>query len=170
MRRLLRSRRGLMLGLVAVAAAAAIFVPAAAASPPDKFTGSFSATSVLTEGCPFPITVDSTGTFTEIDYFDASGALTRVYVHVVEQDTFTAKNSLTGVPFTFNIEILFDSSGEVTQALASGIVEKVPLPSGGLFITAGLVDFIARGNPPFILTPDVGATVNLDAFCAALSQ
>jgi hypothetical protein len=45
----------------------------------------------------------------------------------------------------------------------------VPLPDGGLFISAGRVDIAARGFPTFVLTPDAGGTVNLDKFCAALA-
>jgi hypothetical protein len=55
------------------------------------------------------------------------------------------------------------------HVFANGLVEKVPLPGGGLFITAGRVDFAAHGFPQFLITPDVGAAVNLAGFCAALS-
>jgi hypothetical protein len=93
-----------------------------------------------------------------------------IHAHVVEQDVFSANGkSLTGVPFTFNIDVVFDSSGNVVHVFANGLVEKVPLPGGGLFITAGRVDFAAHGFPQFLITPDVGATVNLAGFCAALS-
>ena len=160
---------GLFVVLLA-AVAAAVFTPAATATAPVKSQYTFTATSVLTDVCPFDVTVDSTVSNTEIDFFDESGALTRVEVHSVEQDTFSANGkSLTGVPFTFNVEILFDSSGNLTHAFASGLVEKVPLPDGSLFISAGRVDFAAHGFPQFIITPDVGGTVNLAGFCAALS-
>jgi hypothetical protein len=124
----------------------------------------------LRDVCSFPITVDSSATLTETDFFNSSGDLTRVLLHVVEQDTFSANgNSLTGMPFTFEIDILFDSGGNITNLFASGLAEKVPLPDGSLFITAGRVDFAAHDFPQFLITPDVGATVNLAGFCAALS-
>jgi hypothetical protein len=153
-----------------VALAAAIVTPLATAAQPDKFDGTFSFTSVLTDVCPFDVTLDASGTFTEIDFFDESGTLTRVHIHTVEQDTFSANGkSLTGLPFAFNVDILFDSSGDVTHLFANGLVEKVPLPDGRLFISSGRLDFAAHGFPDFLITPDVGATVNLAGFCAALS-
>jgi hypothetical protein len=165
----MKRRTGFFVVLLA-AVAAAVFTPAATATAPVKSQYTVSLTGVLTDVCPFDVTVDSSASITEIDFFDESGALTRVYLHVLEQDTFSANGkSLTGVPFAFNIEILFDSSGNVTHLFASGLVEKVPLPDGSLFITAGRVDFAAHGFPQFLITPDVGATVNLAGFCAALS-
>jgi hypothetical protein len=124
----------------------------------------------VTDVCSFPITLEGSANITETDFVNSSGDLTRVLLHVVEQDTFSANgNSLTGMRFTFNIDVLFDSDGNVTHLFANGIVEKVPLPEGSLFITAGRVDFAAHGFPGFLITPDVGATVNLAGFCAALS-
>jgi hypothetical protein len=52
---------------------------------------------------------------------------------------------------------------------ATGVIAKAPLPDGRLLISAGRVDLAARGFPQFILTPDVGATVNLDRFCGAIA-
>src|SRR5262249_54436714 len=47
------------------------------------------------------------------------GALTRIFVHEVEQDTYTANGrTLVGTPFTFNEQVLFDSSGNVTHDFA----------------------------------------------------
>jgi hypothetical protein len=52
--------------------------------------------------------------------------------------------------------------------VSSGVVERVPLPGGDFFLTAGRVDVFA--NPePFILQPDVGSQGNLQGFCAALA-
>src|SRR5215469_2351676 len=74
-----------------VAVGAVIFALSALADRPTKteFTG-FTFSSVLTEVCAFPVTVDSTLSGFEIDYFDQSGALTRIFLNQVEQDTFTA--------------------------------------------------------------------------------
>jgi hypothetical protein len=125
---------------------------------------------VVTDLCSFPITVVESIDVTETDFVNSSGAITRLLAHVVEQDTFSANGkTLIGEPYTTNLDVRFDSSGNVTQAYFEGVIEKVPLPDGSLFITSGRVDFVARGNPPFVLTPDVGATVNLAGFCAALS-
>jgi hypothetical protein len=162
--------RRLLLVLAAATLAAGALAPSAAATPPIMQEFSFTDTNVLTDVCAFPITVESTVSGTATLFFDQEGNITMVLLHTVEQDVFSANgNSLTGVPFTFEVQILFDSSGEVTNVFASGLVEKVPLPGGELFITAGRLDFAAHGFPSFLITPDVGATVNLDAFCAALA-
>jgi hypothetical protein len=138
----------------------AVFAPAAAAVPPVKSEISFSDTGVLDDVCAFPITVAATGTATEIDFFDDSGALTRSQLNVTEQTTFSANGkSLATVPFTYNLSEVF----------TNGVIARVPLPDGGLFISAGRVDIAARGFPQFVLTPDEGGTVNLDGFCAALA-
>jgi hypothetical protein len=164
--------RGRLLGLaiVALIVCSGVFASTAAADKPIVSTTTATSSTVLTDVCSFPITLDSSATIRETDFVDKSGAVTRILAHIVEQDVFRANGkSLTGVPFTFNIDVLFDSSGNVTHVFANGVVEKVPLPGGGLFITAGRVDFVAHGSPPFLIFPDVGATVNLEGFCAALS-
>jgi hypothetical protein len=158
------------MAVLAAMGMAAVVAPSASADPPVKSEFTASLTSVLTGACPFDITVDASATITEIVFFDRNGDLTRVYDHIVEQDTFSANGkSLTGIPFVFNIDVLFDSDGNVTHVFANGLVEKVPLPDGSLFISSGRLDYAAHGFPDFILTPDVGATVNLEGFCAALS-
>src|SRR5438876_604618 len=74
-----RPRRGLMLSLVLLAAAAAtaVFAPAAAADQPDMFQFAFNSTGTLTGVCSFDITVDSSVSGTGEDFFDKSGALIR---------------------------------------------------------------------------------------------
>ena len=154
-----------------VAVGAVIFALSAVADRPTRipFEGvTFS--SVLTDVCAFPVNVDSTVSGFEIDYVDQSGALTRIFTHQVEQDTFTANGrTLMGTPFTFNVEVLFDSNGNVTHIFASGLVETIPLPDGSLFVSAGRLDFTQHPGVKFILSPDMGHTGDLAAFCAALS-
>ena len=154
-----------------VAVGAVIFALSAVADRPTRipFEGvTFS--SVLTDVCAFPINVDSTISGFEIDYVDQSGALTRIFVHQVEQDTFTANGkTLVGTPFTFNTEILFDSDGNVTHVFASGLFETIPLPDGSLFVSAGRADFTQHPGVGFLLSPDRGNPGNLAGFCAALS-
>ena len=154
-----------------VAVGAVIFALTALADRPTRtpFTG-LTFSSVLTDVCAFPINVDSIISGTEIDYVDQTGALTRIYLHQVEQDTFTANGkTLVGTPFTFNTEVLFDSSGNVTHIFGNGLVETIPLPDGSLFISAGRLDFTQHPGVKFILSPDMGHTGDLAAFCAALS-
>ena len=138
--------RGLLFIVAAAVLGAAAFAQSAAAVPPIKQDFTFTdATSVLTDVCPFPVTVVYGGTGTEIDFFDANGNLTRV-------------------------QVLFDpESGEITHVFASGIASRVPLPGGDFFLTAGRADFAAHPGADFLVQPDVGAQGNIAGFCAALS-
>jgi hypothetical protein len=129
-----------------------------------------SSTAVLTGACSFPIAVDFTVSETDRFFFDQSGTLIRESALAKEQDAFTANGkSLTGLPYTVTLVALFDSSGNITQLHADGVVERVPLPDGSVFHSAGRVDFAAHGFPDFTVTPDWGSAVNLAGFCAALS-
>lgn len=163
--------RRLLLTVVAVALGAAALAAPATAVPPVKNEFTFSDTAVLTDVCPFPVTVDFTQTGTETLFFDKDGNLTRVQIHNVEQDVFTANgNRLVGLPYTFNLRVLFDpATGELTHVFASGVASRVPLPGGDVFLTAGRVDFLAHPGATFLLQPDVGAQGNLEGFCAALA-
>ena len=108
--------------------------------------------------------------FTEIDFLDESGNVTRIFVHATEQDIFSANGkSLTGIPYTYNVEVLFDSSGNVTHVYASGLVSKVVLPDGTLFVAAGRINVTAHPGAEFLLSPDVGTAGNVEGFCAALA-
>jgi hypothetical protein len=153
-----------------VAVTAAIFASPVAADKPTKSEYQWNPSSVLTDVCSFPVSVDSKISVTEIAYYNASGALTRIYDHMVEQDTFTANGkTLVGIPFPFNIEILFDNSGNLTHYYADGVVEKIPLPDGSLFVSAGRIDWVNHTEATFLLSPDKGNPGNVAGFCAALA-
>jgi hypothetical protein len=151
--------------------AAGVFAASASATQP--VITPFTATDVpgtLSGVCSFDVSISTDIRGTEIDYFDANGALTRSYVHVVEQDTFSANGkAITGEPFTFNIEVLLDADGNVTHLFASGVTERIVLPEGTFFLSAGRIDFSAHPGVGFLLSPDVGNPGNVAAFCAALS-
>jgi hypothetical protein len=154
-----------------VAVGAIIFALSAVADRPTRipFEG-LTFSSVLTDVCAFPINVDSTISGFEIDYVDQSGALTRSFIHQVEQDTFTANGkTLVGTPYTVNTEVLFDSSGNITHVYGAGLFETIPLPDGSLFVSAGRADFTQHPGVGFLLSPDMGNSGNLAGFCAALS-
>ena len=159
----------LFVGLVAVVVLA-VFVPTAAANPPVIVQKTSSLTTVLTGACSFPIAVDATMTETDRFFSDQNGVLTRANADVTEQDSFSASGkSLTGLPYSFSLHAVFDSSGNITQLYADGVVERVPLPDGTVFQAAGKVNFGAQGFPDFSVTPDVGSSRNLAGFCAALA-
>ena len=152
-----------------VAVSAAVFVSPLHCIKPPKSEYTYTQSEVLTDVCSFPINVDSIISIAEKDFFDASGALIRMSWHVIEQDTFTAnEKTLVGVPFTSNIIWLFDSIGNVTHIYADGVTEKIPLPDGSLFISAGRLDFLDHSGA-YVLSPDKGNPGNIAGFCAALS-
>jgi hypothetical protein len=157
--------------LAMVALSAAVFVSAAAGAEPTKFDlppDTF--TSTVTGVCAFPVSVSYTVSGTETDFVDQSGALTMIHLHVVEQDVFSANGkTLTGLPYTFNIDVLFDSSGNLTHVYASGVVSRVPLPDGTVFFTAGRNDFVLHPGVDVLIQPDRGAQGDVAGFCAALS-
>jgi hypothetical protein len=157
----------LVTGAVVICAAVAVTTQAVA-GPPTKQPFDDTFTQTVTGICSFPLEVTVSVRGTETDFFDRSGELIRVELHVTEQDTFRANGkTLTGEPFTFNVFISFEN-GEVTALLARGVAEKVRLPDGKLFLSAGVIDFLAQGVP-FSIRTDLGRTGDIDAFCAALS-
>jgi hypothetical protein len=152
-------------------AVAGVMASSAFAAPPTKFP--FSAAGIpatLSGVCSFDVAVSTDISGYEIDYTDQSGTLTRAFDHATEQDTFSANGkSITGEPFTVNLEVLFDSTGAVTHVYGSGLFERIVLPSGTLFLSAGRADFTQHQGVTFLLSPDVGNPGDVAAFCAALS-
>ncbi len=150
---------------------AAVFVATASAAPPVKTEFSNVAfSSVLTGVCPFDVEVDSVVSGFEIDFFDKAGNIVKAQIHQVEQDTFSANGkTLTGIPFTFNLTFQLDSNGDPTAIIATGVAEKIPLPDGSLFVSAGWLNFADHPGAEFLLSPDRGAQGNVAGFCAALA-
>jgi hypothetical protein len=151
--------------------AASVFTSAAAAAAPEKTTFIIEdQESVLTGICPFNVTASSDIAVTQILHFDESGNLIRIFWHAVEQDTFSANGkTIVGEPYTFNIEGILDAEGNFIHIYASGIVSRLVLPNGTFFLSAGRGDFLNHPEQAFLITPDVGRSGNIAAFCAALS-
>jgi hypothetical protein len=163
-----RFRRLILLTLLTLSATGMLAYPAAAVPPTRE---PFEATTIVVaeDICSFPVTIAATQVGTETTFYDQSGDVTRILVHNVEQDVFTANGkSLTGLPYTFNIDVLFED-GEVTNVFASGVVARVPLPDGTVFLSAGRLDFEAHPGSQFRIVPDVGRSGDVAAFCAALA-
>ncbi len=157
--------------LTVVALATAALVSPAAAGPPVHYQFVFTGDpGTLTGVCSFDIWYQGTATVMATDFFDNNGTPLRTYWHVVEQDTFIANGkTLVSLPYTYNAQVRYDSSGSVTGLDSSGAVVRIRLPDGSLFSSAGRTDWM--GHPPgtMLLSPDHGHSGNLDAFCAALA-
>jgi hypothetical protein len=163
-----RFRRLILLTLLTLSATGVLAHPAAAAPPTRE---PFEATTIVVaeDICSFPVTITATQTGTETTFYDQSGEVTRIHVQIVEQDVFSANGkSLTGLPYTFNIHVLFED-GEITHVYASGVAARVPLPDGTVFLSAGRLDFQAHPGSQFLIVPDVGRSGDVAAFCAALA-
>jgi hypothetical protein len=153
----------------ALAVAGALASSAVGAPPTKTPFSNTGLTSTLTGVCSFDVAVSSDTSGFEIDNTDQSGNPTRAFLHTVEQDTFSANGkSITGEPFTFDLDVQFDATG-VTHVFASGVVERLVLPNGTLFLSAGRADFIQHPGVSFLLSPDHGNPGDVAAFCAALS-
>jgi hypothetical protein len=159
-----------LVGVLVAAVAFAVLAPTAAADPPVIVHKTSSVTSVLTGACAFAITVDSTMTETDRFFSDQNGVLIKANANVDEQDSFSANGKfLTGDPYTVTLHAVFDSSGNITEEYADGVIERVTLPDGSVFQSSGRVDFGANGFPSFAVVSDYGSARNLDGFCAALA-
>jgi hypothetical protein len=156
--------------LLAGALATAVFADPASAAQPTKTSFTISGSFVPTDICSFPVTFDIIQRIDELTFFDQGGAVTRVQDHVVEQDTLRANgNTLPGLPITYNVRVLFDSSGNVTDVFTEGAIEVIPLPDGTVFHSAGRVVVFDHPGVDFFIEPDHGAKGDVAALCAALS-
>jgi hypothetical protein len=160
----------LVLTLAIVFCAVAFPASTASANPPVMSEYPWPQVNTLHDVCPFDVTVTSAIYITETDFFDQDGNLTMIHMFGDEQDTFTANGKeLVGMPFEAHAKLYFGKDGSLTQIIGVGIMEKVPLPDGSIFVSAGRVDFLAHPDGTYVLTPDKGNSGNIAAFCAALS-
>ena len=165
----MQSWRRLIGGLAAMLCAV-VFVSTAAARPPEKSEFSNVAFSnVLSGVCPFDVTVQSVINGFEIDYFDARGqhrqgpdspGRTR-HVHREREDA--DRDPVHVQPRHSDTQ----AAANVTEAaVATGLVEKIVLPDGSLFVSAGWVDFEDHPGVGFLLSPDRGNPGNVAGFSA----
>jgi hypothetical protein len=118
--------------------------------------------------CSFPLDVTDHLVGTRIRFRDETGALVKDIFYDQEQDTFSANGkSVTGEPYNFAVVITYEN-GEITSNVATGVAERIVLPDGTVFLSAGVIDFLAQGVGASLFT-DPGVTGDIEALCAALS-
>jgi hypothetical protein len=123
---------------------------------------------VITDVCTAAIAVSGHLLVSETDYFDANGSPTRLYIHTVEVDTFTGPGgTLTSDPYTYGTGFTFDADGNIVSGNVAGVIVRVRLPNGSLFLSAGRVVLHPNG-PDFTFSPDFGRSGDLSALCGAL--
>jgi hypothetical protein len=156
------------LGATLVALCLGAFAESAAAAP-QKGVWDNSFTNDPVSICPFTVYATGHQTGQVINFFDKSGALTRTQIHATEQLTLSANGrTLTAEPIHINLFVDWGPNGELEHVYLAGVVARIPLPNGTTFLSAGRLDFIARGVD-FAVTPDVGRSGDVGALCAALS-
>ncbi len=160
-------RRFLVMTVIVMAAVIA-FSPNAAATTQTVIKFDFTSAFTLPGICSFPLSVTSHYTGTRIRFFDDSGELFKAEYQITEQDTLSANGkSVTSDSYSYNLMVSYQN-GVVTAQVANGVAEKIVLPDGTLFLSAGVIDFIAQGVDASLM-PDPGLTGDIDALCAALS-
>jgi hypothetical protein len=162
--------RRLLIGVATSALCLAVAAPAALGAKPEKTPIDESFSTVSNDICPFPVQIAYRQTGHQVAFTNDQGELTRLLIHVREQDVFTGPTgrTLSSVPYRFNLRVLFGADGQPEHVYATGVVLKVPLPGGKNFHSAGRLDFVTREGD-FAITPDVGRSGDVAAFCAALA-
>jgi hypothetical protein len=123
---------------------------------------------VITDVCSAPIDLSGHLVVRETDYFDAKGSPTRLYLHTVETDTFTGPaRALTSDAYTYGTWFTFDANGNIVSGKVAGVIVRVHLPDGSLFLSAGRIVLHPNG-PAFNFSPDFGRSGDLSALCRAL--
>ena len=151
----------------AIAALSLLMAPAAAlAAPSEHSTQEQSGSVVVDDICPSSVTVAYVQVATETDRYDGAGNLIGMEVTIREQDTFSAEHTLVSEPFTFHLSYRLDRNGELVVMTYSGLLERVVLPDGSMFVVAGAASFPEAEF--VVLSPDRGHTPDIAAFCAAL--
>lgn len=160
----------IVIALVLVLSVLGFSATTALADKPEKGGIEIKETIITNDMCSFPIEINATYTLNGIRFYNGSGAVAREFDHVVEVDVYSANgNTLTSDPYTYNIQYIFDSSGNKVHEYVSGMIVSVPLPDGSAFLIAGRVDFLNQLAESGGGVTEEGQSVNLDAFCAALA-
>ncbi len=157
---------------IAFIAASVLFallpVQVSAAPPTIQHYTILGGPSTISGVCAVDFTASSVIPVTETDYFGSNGNVVRISIHATETDTFVGPGgTLTSYPYQYEVELTFDSAGNLVSAFGNGQTLKVLLSDGSLFESAGRVDFLTQ-NAPFVFGPAFGHTGNLTAFCSAL--
>ncbi len=155
---------------LALALGSTSIATASAAGRAEQYSGDWTSPTTEETGlCPFRVSVTSHIVFNGVNRYDAAGNYVQTEESDVERDTFsTPGHTLVSDPYRYNTHFRLDADGNITVLTATGHVLKVTLPSGTVFMSAGRIDWLTHSGG-FAITPDVGRSGSLDAFCAALS-
>ena len=170
--------RKLLIGAI-VCLLAALIVPAAFAGGTTH--GSYTVTNQTFDDpagdiCPFAITVTYNGSVDYTYSYDRSDRIVAAKWHVRQQNAYSANGkTLVGDWFTYEqiSKFGYDSNGSRYQisGVGTGQAEKVLLPDGSLFYSAGRLDYLSPAfmNNYWIIVVNSGLSGNIAGFCAALA-
>jgi hypothetical protein len=124
-------------------------------------------TFVVHDLCAFPVAISAhvVGSQTVVD--TGHGSIIRV--HLDETDVYSANGNTVEGSYTFEIQITLDSDGNVVKGFQTGVIVRVPLPTGETFSVTGRADTL-NAQTDYISAPTHGVTRNLDALCAYLGS
>ena len=155
--------------LLTLAAVGLELAPSATASPPIRDTFDDHVSTTLTDICPFPIHAELRVHVRDTLWLNQDGVVVKITDHVTEHDVFSAHgHSITTYPYHYTVHGVFDKQGNLLHAWATGTVVRMRLLDGTLFNSAGRVDALLSTGE-FTISPDMGHSGDIDAFCAALS-
>jgi hypothetical protein len=123
---------------------------------------------VVNDLCAFPVEVTSHAYGDQTIVDTATTTIWRAHVH--EVDTFKANgNTVTGGPYTWNLQVTLDADGNPVQASQTGTIVRIGLPNGEYFFVAGRADVLTAAVD-YIFEPTSGVSKNRDALCAYLGS
>jgi hypothetical protein len=168
-----------LIGVAIACSLAALVVPAAFAGATTHGTTTYTnqiVTDPAGDICPFAITISFNATVTHPVLYHQRGRVIAVNYHVTQQTTYSANaKTLVGDWFTYEqiSKYAYDSSGNwyQTSGVGTGQGEKVTLPDGSLFFSAGRIDYLSPTfiNKYWINIVNSGTSGNVAGFCAALA-
>ncbi len=160
LRTLLLTSAGLGLTLIPFTSAGA--TPGGNSEPVDA-VGQFTVNSL----CSFPVTIDAHVVGKQTTVATGQGAIVRT--HLVETDIFSANGNTATGSYPFNIKVTVDENGNIVKASQTGIIVRIPLPTGGVFQVSGQADSLAA-QTDYISVPTHGVTKGLDELCTYLGS
>lgn len=155
--------RRLLLVAAMVVALAMVTAPVALAGKPTTSPFDYTVDFSMPGVCTFDLSVTAHAWGTDYYFPQKNGNLVDIGT-ATERDTFSANgHTLVGSPYWYAYREVYDSNGNGISGFVVGFVERVTLPDGTLFWSAGYVNL---ANGPSI-TPTKGHSGNVAAFCAA---
>lgn len=94
--------------------------------------------------CSFPISEMAHNVGFRIRFYDNNGEKYKAIWQITGQDVLSANDkSLTSDPYNWSAELDFAPGNVLISESVTGVAEKLVLPDGTLFLSAGWIDWLA---------------------------